>query len=403
MRGTGGGSRPVRLNRWLAMALIAPTLCGCDSTPQATPAAKAVDPSAKGTAATQLENESGEPSTEQAELWAAEIDKQTDAFRALQQERRAMLAKPDAAEGDATHATPRQSRRRPAIDWAGEVPPADTLEPVPNATATLSPIGPAVARDQPETLQVKPPPARVDELRQKLVNLRRDLYRESIDSEQPIRELLAIAAMSIIDPDLELPDDRHRELTPAELEMLEELHVFFAELGRSLGDETEAHETILAAVAELQHALSDEPTLDLPTTSLCWRVGGFGDFDEFDPYAFLAHEEQPVILYLELDGFESEQNRKGDWVTILAQQLEIYSDRDGIPVWSDPWQKVSDLTSKRRRDFFTTQMITLPSALSVGRYHLKIRVRDEKSGAVAERSVPFEMVADPRLAATVGP
>jgi hypothetical protein len=34
----------------------------------------------------------------------------------------------------------------------------------------------------------------------------------------------------------------------------------------------------------------------------------------------------------------------------------------------------------------------------VGRYHLKVRIRDEKSGAEAEGSIPFEMVADPRMA-----
>ncbi len=61
-----------------------------------------------------------------------------------------------------------------------------------------------------------------------------------------------------------------------------------------------------------------------------------------------------------------------------------------------------DVTSKTRRDFFTTQLIALPPALSVGKYHLKIRVRDENSGAEAEDSLPFEMVADSKLAARVG-
>ena len=44
---------------------------------------------------------------------------------------------------------------------------------------------------------------------------------------------------------------------------------------------------------------------------------------------------------------------------------------------------------------------TLPKALSVGRYHLKIRARDERSRAEAETSIPFEMVADEKLAASV--
>jgi hypothetical protein len=46
-------------------------------------------------------------------------------------------------------------------------------------------------------------------------------------------------------------------------------------------------------------------------------------------------------------------------------------------------------------------VITLPKALSVGKYTLKVRLRDEKSGAETEGSLPFEMVADPKLAAAM--
>ena len=152
---------------------------------------------------------------------------------------------------------------------------------------------------------------------------------------------------------------------------------------------------------ELEDAIVEAPTLDLPTAELCWRIGGFGDYDAFDHSTFLAHEEQQVILYLEIEDFASKLTRKNEWVTEVSQQLEIYSDRDGIPVWSESWQKAVDVVRKRRHDFFTTQVISLPSALSVGKYHLKIRVRDEQSGAEAEESIVFEMVADARLAAKV--
>jgi hypothetical protein len=33
----------------------------------------------------------------------------------------------------------------------------------------------------------------------------------------------------------------------------------------------------------------------------------------------------------------------------------------------------------------------------VGKYHLKVRMRDEKSGAEAETAITFEMVADPKM------
>ena len=152
---------------------------------------------------------------------------------------------------------------------------------------------------------------------------------------------------------------------------------------------------------ELEKSIIDEPELLIPDAVLCWRVGGFGDYDAFESQRFLAHAERQVILYLEIDGFISELNANEQWVTELSQLIEIRSDRDDIPVWSDPWQKAVDVTNQQRHDFFTTQIITLPRALSVGRYHLKVRVRDDRSGAETETSIPFEMVADPRLAAEV--
>jgi hypothetical protein len=39
------------------------------------------------------------------------------------------------------------------------------------------------------------------------------------------------------------------------------------------------------------------------------------------------------------------------------------------------------------------QQMMLPPGLSAGKYHLKLRVRDEKSGAEVERNIPFTMTA----------
>ncbi len=104
-------------------------------------------------------------------------------------------------------------------------------------------------------------------------------------------------------------------------------------------------------------------------------------------------------MYVEIDDFTSEPNEKGEWVTELSQQITIYADRDGIPVWrSGDMQTAVDRSQKKRNDFFLLQIITLPKALSVGKYHMKVQVRDEKSGAEAEDAIEFEMVADPKLA-----
>lgn len=241
-----------------------------------------------------------------------------------------------------------------------------------------------------------------DRLRKLMVDLSRELYANGAYSDTPLRELLVIASMSLVDPERRLEPAAVPDLTDKERELLGHLQNFFAELGRGLDSQADPEAAIVEAVAKLRNALVEQPTLKLPTAALCTRVGGFGEYTTFSHYRFLAHSEQKVIVYLEIEDFTSEVNSKGEYVTELAQQLVIYSDRDGIPVWKQDWQSAVDVTKNRRTDFFTVQVVTLPKALSVGKYQLKVHVRDEKSKAEAETTIPFEMVADAKLAVSVG-
>ena len=170
-------------------------------------------------------------------------------------------------------------------------------------------------------------------------------------------------------------------------------------IGTELEPESNPWRVASIATAELEKRLKRTPELKLPTIALCTRVGGFGDFDEWDihneaaQYSFVAHTSQPVIIYLEMEGFSSKLNPNDLWETVTSQHLTIYSDRDGIPVWKEDWQSAADRSRKQRRDYFTVQKLTIPRSLSIGRYQLKIRVRDEKTGAEAEHNIPFIMTA----------
>jgi hypothetical protein len=331
-----------------------------------------------------------------------------------------------AAEGEAENQTP--DAAAPAERAAGESAAARIVWNEPPAATTRPPEDPRQAkiqkppvtqsplfRDPAESLDVDDAPEEEeradaadsagtfagDPLDLLLVQVRRHLNRRAAYSDQPLRELLGMAAMVMVDPELRLNPEAFPDLSETERRLLARLQGFFAELGEKLDGSVEAEEAVVNAVLNLQESLVEEPELELPAAALCWRVGGFGDFEPFERNTFLAQDEQQVILYLEIDGFTSELNRMNQWLTEISQQLEIINDSDGIPVWSEPWQKAVDVTSHRRRDFFTTQIITLPKALSVGKYHFKIRVRDDRSGAEAEESITFEMVADPKLAVKV--
>lgn len=263
------------------------------------------------------------------------------------------------------------------------------------ATSTASPPAPQAAGPTAGTLAA-------DRLKALMVDLSRELYANGSYSATPLRELLMIAAMSMLDPQRAVDPQSVPDLTEKERELLGKLQEFFASLGRSLENNSDTEAAIVEAVAKLREALVKQPTLRLPAALLCTRVSGFGDYTPFEKYVFLAQSQQKAILYLEIADFLSELNAKGEYVTQIAQQLTIYSDRDGIPVWKEDWQTAVDVTKVKRQDFFTVQVITLPKALSVGKFHLKVRVRDEKSLAEAETTISFEMVADPRMAVGAG-
>lgn len=238
-----------------------------------------------------------------------------------------------------------------------------------------------------------------DRLNQLMVDLRRELYIEGAHSDQPLKQLLPIAVMSMIDPNAAINPEAVPDLTPKERELLAALQTFFKSLAERLEKGEDVEEVIARGVNELREAVIQEPTLQLPTLTLCYRVDGYGKYEIFDRYHFLAHSEQQVIVYVEIDDFTSELSEKGEWVTELSQQITIYADRDGIPVWrSGDMQTAIDRAQKQRNDFFLLQIITLPKALSVGKYHMKVHVRDEQSGAEAEDAIEFEMVADPKMA-----
>ncbi|MHC5001860.1 MAG: hypothetical protein ACYTJ0_01940 [Planctomycetota bacterium] len=307
--------------------------------------------------------------------------------------------------GDATSVRSMPSQSAPGAGVAPD--PGRTTETAPTAAppaaateALARPAGtpPEVAATRPPAPPATGTPS-ADRVGELLVELSGELYRQSAYADQPMRDLLAIAAGSIARPERALSPDAFRTLTDREKEILALLQSFFRRLGERLDDANDPEQVIEEAVAELRSGLIEEPRLTIADAALCYHVGGFGDYAAFDRNAFMAHEERQVILYLGIDDFSSELNQRGQWVTELSQQLMIYSDADGIPVWTDDWQRAVDVTRNQRQDFFTVQVITLPKALSVGRYHLKIRVRDEKSGAETETSIPFEMVADPKLAA----
>ncbi|MHC4275421.1 MAG: hypothetical protein ACYSUR_17375 [Planctomycetota bacterium] len=306
------------------------------------------------------------------------------------------------------------SRRADRSDLPDRQGPAAAEAPAPGAGEEAPGGQAALGRDQPSVAHpaLEEPgggstlPAsesnETDRLRNLIVELSSELYRRGAYSDMPLRELMLIAATTLVTPDRALATDALPGVTEREREILAAWQAFCVRVGPRLA-ETGDPEVLVTEIEALYRALAKQPQLVVAQALLCTRVGGFGDYDAFPRnaegrYAFLAHTGQQAVVYVEIEDFTSEANEQGQWVTELSQQLVVISERDGIPVWREDWQAGVDLSHRRREDFFIVQVVTLPERLSVGRYHLKIRIRDDRSGAEAETAIDFEMVADPRMA-----
>lgn len=153
----------------------------------------------------------------------------------------------------------------------------------------------------------------------------------------------------------------------------------------------------------------DAETLTFGTVSLCSRVDGFGRYTPLgvrgraagDPVRFLAGKVNPAIVYCELDHFtQSADGERDGYQSEFTTRIELFHD-DGSRQWRADEATIRDYTLTRRRDLYLVQRIDLPANLSVGRYNLKVTVRDRlaagRTGAECETIVPIEIVADARL------
>jgi len=293
--------------------------------------------------------------------------------------------------GDRPAASPNGTRAGPeGSATAAANAPTRMPEDAGSATTTRPPIDGAAD----DTQASGTPPRRVAETPEALAAAAAALYRDASRADTPMRSLMALAALSIADPDRPFNPDALSDITEEERRTLSSFHAFCRELGRRLASSDESDE-VVRAVEQLAKEMRGERRLHIPRGEFCSAVEGFGHFASIEPREFVAHAAARFVLYFEVDGYRSAELTGEGWKTELSIELSILSERDGVPVWRRDWQTITDLAASQRKDFFVTHIVAIPDALSVGAYVLKVRVRDEQAGSLAERSIPFRMVASP--------
>ncbi|MCC5828395.1 MAG: hypothetical protein JJU36_03010 [Phycisphaeraceae bacterium] len=147
--------------------------------------------------------------------------------------------------------------------------------------------------------------------------------------------------------------------------------------------------------AGTQAAREPEPEPNAPVriskARLTRQVGGFGIYEALPHTRFTAGRSHSLVTYLELDRFETV--RRGELhVVNLLQEIELYSQSAGHePIWRTESARLVDESRNRRRDFFTVQVVRLPS-LAVGHYVLKIRITDQANQTTDVASIPITII-----------
>jgi hypothetical protein len=296
------------------------------------------------------------------------------------------------------------------VAWAGEPSQGNTTAPppIPPTVRRTELVAPPDRNPHPTpTVTVEPtdPPApqvitvtreMTDE--QMLAALADQLTQQTRGANASLKPWLARAALAAIDPKYELSATELVALSEEDRRIVKAYQRLFAQIGQSTGRTSSADRQMLEDLAEeLADAVDQRKPLTIRNLKLCKKVNGFGVYEAFAKNTFLAGQAHPMIIYAELDHFRSDVGANGKNRVRLTQEVVLYNDSDGLPVWRQRPVAISDESYNQREDFFVVQVIRLSNRLTVGKYQLKVTITDEVGKSVDEATIPVQIVADAAL------
>ncbi|MGV6814006.1 MAG: hypothetical protein ACWA5W_03235, partial [Phycisphaerales bacterium] len=213
-------------------------------------------------------------------------------------------------------------------------------------------------------------------------------------SDDPGASALALAGLELLLPEDtgELVDEG--VLSDAERLSLDAARAFLRSL--SADGSIASPDQIAKELKDIQIQLGTWTGMEITKSALCTSVQGFGRYETFPSYRFIAGKAQPAIVYVELERFGQRAFVGPDgqprYEIKLSQRLELYHVADDLNTWNRAAETVTDVSRNTLRDYYLINKITLPANLGVGRYHLKVVMRDLIDDTVAETIIPIEIV-----------
>jgi hypothetical protein len=271
-------------------------------------------------------------------------------------------------------------------DLPDDQPPQMTAGPAEPDAAPAAPPTPAPAATDPEQ--------RKQELVDELIGVLGEL---ALDGEGPGSAALALAGLEAVRPQALDALKGQGLLSDAEVASLDAARELFRALS-SPGSGVIADPGEVSAVLDrIRRDLDARAGLRITRAELCTRVTGFGRYETFPSNRFIAGRPQPVIVYAEVDRFAHRESTGSDaeprYEIELSQRLELYHTADNLNTWNRAAETDKTSSRNRVRDYYLINQVTLPPNLSVGKYHLKVVMRDLVAGTMAETIIPIEIVA----------
>ena len=285
-------------------------------------------------------------------------------------------------------------------------PAQSAAVPAPKPDFSVTSTAPAAATAKPAA-----PSGKADSRRVELVAQLATLLKPGpgkTGASEPVRAALPLIALDLIQPGA--ADDELAALTktlsPEESATIAAVRDLVRQLAvdsQAAGDRA-ALARLLERQADRLSAQSSGGGLALGTVALCQRVESYGRFTPFAANRFLAGRPIAMIVYTEVENFaQTPSGATSDetYTVEMGQELDLYLDNGGMLQWRQPELVVRDVSKSKRRDYYLVQRIELPANLSVGKYNLKVIVRDKSAaggrGAEAETNIPIQIVADAAL------
>lgn len=130
-------------------------------------------------------------------------------------------------------------------------------------------------------------------------------------------------------------------------------------------------------------SLQGNAPLSIGRATFCTDIESFGNYTRFEKDEFRLGQE--VLIYAELENFQSERTPDGKYRTLLKSSVRLT--QDGRAVDEVQYNATEDLSRSRRQDFMQGFRYQLPQRLTPGNYVLQLTIEDQLSSKSAQYSL----------------